>query len=156
MITLKLNGQDHTLDVPEDMPLLWAIRDVAGYTGTKFGCGMGLCGACTIHIDGQAARACITPIGSVAGQAVSTIDNLHADPVGQAVQKAWLENGVAQCGFCQGGQIMSATALLKSNAKPSDDQIETAMLGNICRCGTYNRIKTAIHQAASQLPEGKA
>ncbi|MCY1395802.1 Isoquinoline 1-oxidoreductase subunit alpha [compost metagenome] len=92
----------------------------------------------------------------MAGQAVSTIDNLHADPVGQAVQKAWLENGVAQCGFCQGGQIMSATALLKSNAKPSDDQIETAMLGNICRCGTYNRIKTAIHQAASQLPEGKA
>ncbi|MNN65722.1 Isoquinoline 1-oxidoreductase subunit alpha [compost metagenome] len=156
MITLKLNGQDHTLDVPEDMPLLWAIRDVAGYTGTKFGCGMGLCGACTVHIDGQAARSCITPVGAVAGQAVSTIDNLHADPVGQAVQKAWLDNGVAQCGFCQGGQIMSATALLKSNARPSDEQIEAAMLGNICRCGTYNRIKTAIHQVASQLPEGKA
>jgi len=113
MITLKLNGQDHPLDVTEDMPLLWAIRDVAGYNGTKFGCGMGLCGACTIHIDGLPARSCITPIGSVVGQNVTTIDNLHADPVGQVVQQAWLDSAVAQCGFCQGGQIMSATALLK-------------------------------------------
>ncbi len=156
MITLKLNGQDHPLDVTEDMPLLWAIRDVAGYTGTKFGCGMGLCGACTVHIDGLPVRSCITPVGSVAGQSVSTIDNLHSDPVGQAVQQAWLDGGVAQCGFCQGGQIMSATALLKVNPKPSDAQIEEAMLGNICRCGTYTRIKTAIHQAAAHLQEAKA
>ncbi len=156
MITLKLNGQDHPLDVTEDMPLLWAIRDVAGYTGTKFGCGMGLCGACTVHIDGLAARSCVTPIGSVMGRDVRTIDNLHSDPVGQAVQQAWLDGGVAQCGFCQGGQIMSATALLKVNPKPSDEQIEEAMLGNICRCGTYNRIKTAIQAASAHLQEAKA
>jgi len=156
MITLKLNGQDHSLDVTEEMPLLWAIRDVAGYTGTKFGCGMGLCGACTVHINGLPARSCITPIGSVVGQNVNTIDNLHSDPVGQAVQQAWLDGGVAQCGFCQCGQIMSATALLKVNPKPSDEQIEEAMLGNICRCGTYTRIKTAIHAAAAHLQEAKA
>jgi isoquinoline 1-oxidoreductase alpha subunit len=156
MITLKLNGQDHQLDVTEDVPLLWAIRDVVGYTGTKFGCGMGLCGACTIHIDGSPARSCVTPIGSVIGQNISTIDNLHNDPVGQLVQKAWLDTAVAQCGYCQGGQIMSATALLKNNPKPTDAQIEEAMIGNICRCGTYNRIKTAIRQASSQLQEAKA
>ncbi|AMQ86422.1 MULTISPECIES: (2Fe-2S)-binding protein [Pseudomonas] len=156
MITLKLNGQDHPLDVTEDMPLLWAIRDVAGYNGTKFGCGMGLCGACTIHIDGAPARSCITPIGSVVGQNVTTIDNLHADPVGQIVQQAWLDTAVAQCGYCQGGQIMSATALLKTNPNPSDEQIEEAMVGNICRCGTYNRIKTAIRQASTHLKEAKA
>jgi len=156
MITLKLNGKDHQLDVTEDMPLLWAIRDVAGYSGTKFGCGMGLCGACTIHIDGSPARSCITPIGSVTGQHISTIENLHSDPVGQVVQRAWLETAVAQCGICQGGQIMSATALLKVNPNPSDEQIEEAMVGNICRCGTYNRIKTAIRQAATHLREAKA
>ncbi|MEE3509088.1 (2Fe-2S)-binding protein [Pseudomonas sp. 10C3] len=156
MITLNLNGKDHQLDAIEDMPLLWAIRDIAGYTGTKFGCGMGVCGACTIHINGEPARSCVTPIGSVAGQPVTTIDNLHSDPVGQVVQQAWLDNGVAQCGFCQGGQIMSATALLKSNPAPSDAQIEDYMAGNICRCGTYNRIKTAIHQAATHLKEAKA
>ncbi|MEB0028386.1 (2Fe-2S)-binding protein [Pseudomonas sp. MH9.2] len=156
MITLNLNGKDHQLDATEDMPLLWAIRDIAGYTGTKFGCGMGVCGACTIHINGEPARSCVTPIGSVVGQPVTTIDNLHSDPVGQVVQQAWLDNGVAQCGFCQGGQIMSATALLKSNPAPSDAQIEDYMAGNICRCGTYNRIKTAIHQAATHLKEAKA
>lgn len=156
MITLNLNGKDHSLDATDDMPLLWAIRDIAGYTGTKFGCGMGVCGACTLHINGEPARSCVTPIGSVVGQPVTTIDNLHSDPVGQVVQKAWLDNGVAQCGFCQGGQIMSATALLRSNPAPSDAQIEDYMAGNICRCGTYNRIKTAIHQAATHLKEAKA
>jgi isoquinoline 1-oxidoreductase alpha subunit len=156
MITLNLNGKDHQLDATDDMPLLWAIRDIAGYTGTKFGCGMGVCGACTIHINGEPARSCVTPISSVVGQPVTTIDNLHSDPVGQVVQQAWLDNGVAQCGFCQGGQIMSATALLKSNPAPSDAQIEDYMAGNICRCGTYNRIKTAIHQAATHLKEAKS
>ena len=151
MITLKLNGQDHSLDVTEDMPLLWAIRDVAGYNGTKFGCGMGLCGACTIHIDGLPARSCITPIGSVVGQNVTTIDNLHADPVGQVVQQAWLDSAVAQCGFCQGGQIMSATALLKTKPRPSDADIDEAMGGNICRCATYVRIRAAIKEAAKSL-----
>jgi isoquinoline 1-oxidoreductase alpha subunit len=157
MNTLKLNGQDYKMDVPDEMPLLWAIRDVAGgHPGTKFGCGMGLCGACTIHIDGQPARACITPISSVNGQNVTTIDDLHNDPIGQVVQQAWLDTAVAQCGFCQGGQIMSATALLKTNPNPSDEQIEEAMVGNICRCGTYNRIKTAIRQASTHLKEAKA
>jgi isoquinoline 1-oxidoreductase subunit alpha len=155
MITLNLNGKDLSLDATDDMPLLWAIRDVAGYTGTKFGCGMGLCGACTIHINGEAVRSCITPISSVVGQSVSTIDDLHSDPIGQVVQQAWLDNGVAQCGFCQGGQIMSATALLKHNPTPTDEQIEESMLGNICRCGTYNRIKIAIQQASTHLKEAK-
>ncbi|MNG09653.1 Isoquinoline 1-oxidoreductase subunit alpha [compost metagenome] len=117
---------------------------------------MGLCGACTIHIEGAPARSCITPIGSVVGQNVSTIDNLHADPIGKVVQQAWLDTAVAQCGFCQGGQIMSATALLKTHPNPSDEQIEEAMVGNICRCGTYNRIKTAIRQASTHLKEAKA
>ena len=156
MVSLKVNGTAHTVDVDDDTPLLWAIRDVAGYRGTKVGCGLGLCGACTIQIDGAPARSCITPIGSVVGQAVSTIDNLHRDPLGQLVQQAWLDTAVAQCGFCQGGQIMSATALLKTHPNPSDEQIETAKVGNICRCGTYNRIKTAIRQVATHLQEAKA
>ncbi|SEI54650.1 isoquinoline 1-oxidoreductase, alpha subunit [Azotobacter beijerinckii] len=156
MITLNLNGKDHSLDVPEEMPLLWAIRDVAGYSGTKFGCGMGLCGACTVHVDGQATRACITPVGLAVGKKVTTLEALHADPVGQVVQQAWLELGVAQCGYCQGGQIMTATALLKGNPNPDDAQIETAMAGNVCRCGTYNRIRAAIHVAADKLKEGQA
>lgn len=151
MITLKLNGQDQQLDVPEEMPLLWVIRDVAGYTGTKFGCGMGLCGACTLHVDGAPARSCITPIGLMKDRTVNTLESLHTDPVGQLVQQAWLDTAVAQCGYCQGGQIMSATALLKSNPSPSDEQIEQAMVGNICRCGTYNRIKIAIRQASIRL-----
>ncbi|MHC8288154.1 (2Fe-2S)-binding protein [Pseudomonas sp. XS1P51] len=156
MISLKLNGQDHSLDVTEDMPLLWAIRDVVGESGTKFGCGMGLCGACTLHVDGVPARSCITPVGAVVGQHVTTIDSLHADPVGRIVQQAWLDTAVAQCGFCQGGQIMSATALLKGHPDPSDEQIEEAMVGNLCRCGTYNRIKAAIRQVSNRLREATA
>ncbi|ACO78764.1 Ferredoxin:(2Fe-2S)-binding protein [Azotobacter vinelandii CA] len=156
MITLNLNGKDHSLDVPQDMPLLWAIRDVAGYSGTKFGCGMGLCGACTVHVDGQATRACVTPVSVAVGKKVTTLEALHADPVGQALQAAWLELGVAQCGYCQGGQLMTATALLKGNPNPDEAQIETAMAGNVCRCGTYNRIRAAIQVAAGKLRESRA
>lgn len=156
MITLNLNGKDQQLDVPPDMPLLWAIRDVAGYTGTKFGCGLGLCGACTIHVDGLPVRACLTTVEQAVGKRVTTVEALQADPVGQVVQQAWLEAGVAQCGYCQGGQIMSATALLKDNRNPDDAQIEAAMAGNICRCGTYTRIRTAIRNAAAKLQEAKA
>ena len=156
MTNFTVNGQDYDLDLDPDTPLLWVLRDELRLTGTKFGCGMGLCGACTIHIEGAPARSCITPIGSVVGQNVTTIDNLHADPVGQVVQQAWLDTAVAQCGYCQGGQIMSATALLKTNPNPSDEQIEEAMVGNICRCGTYNRIKTAIRQASTHLKGAKA
>jgi isoquinoline 1-oxidoreductase alpha subunit len=156
MITLNLNGKDHSLDVPQDMPLLWAIRDVVGYSGTKFGCGMGLCGACTVHVDGQATRACITPVSLSAGKRITTLEALHADPVGQALQAAWLELGVAQCGYCQGGQLMTATALLRGNPNPDEAQIEAAMAGNLCRCGTYNRIRAAIQVAARKLQEGQA
>lgn len=156
MITLNLNGKDHSLDVPEDMPLLWVIRDVAGYRGTKFGCAMGLCGACTVHVDGQATRACITPVSLATGKRITTLEALYADPVGQALQAAWLEIGVAQCGYCQGGQLMTATALLKGNPKPDEAQIDAAMAGNICRCGTYNRIRAAIQVAARKLQEAKA
>jgi isoquinoline 1-oxidoreductase alpha subunit len=156
MITLNLNGKDHQLDVAEDMPLLWALRDVVGYTGTKFGCGMGQCGACTLHLDGQAVRGCLTPVSQAVGKRVTTIEAIQNDPVGKVVQQAWLDNAVAQCGYCQGGQIMSATALLRDNRNPDDAQIKAAMVGNICRCGTYNRIKTAIQSAAAKLQEGKA
>ena len=148
MISLTINSQTHELDVPEDMPLLWAIRDLVQLTGTKFGCGMAMCGACTVHLDGEAVRSCSTPVSAAQGKAVTTIEAINADPVGQRVQQAWLDQGVAQCGYCQGGQIMSATALLKENSKPSDDDIREAMNGNLCRCGTYNRIRDAIHQAA--------
>lgn len=156
MIRLNLNGKDHLLDVPEDMPLLWAVRDIAGYTGTKYGCGMGLCGACTLHLDGLPVRACLTTLAQAAGKRVTTIEAVQADPVGQVVQQAWLEVGVAQCGFCQAGQIMSATALLKDNRNPDDTQIEAAMAGNICRCGTYPRIRAAIRRAADKLQEARA
>lgn len=156
MIAISLNEQEHQLDASEDMPLLWAIRDLVGYTGTKFGCGMGLCGSCTIHVDGQPIRACVTPISYAVGKEVTTIDHLHTDKVGQVVQQAWLSKAVAQCGYCQGGQIMTATALLKSNSNPDVAQIEEAMAGNICRCGTYNRIKEAIQEAAEQLKEQQA
>ena len=155
MITLNLNGKDHQLDVPEGMPLLWAIRDVVGYTGTKFGCGMAQCGACTIHLDGQATRACLIPISAAVGKRVTTIEAMQDDPIGKVVQEAWLEQAVAQCGYCQGGQIMSATALLREYRNPDEGQIKAAMVGNICRCGTYNRIKTAIQSAAAKLQEGK-
>lgn len=148
MITLTVNGQAHEVDVPEDMPLLWALRDIVRLTGTKFGCGMGLCGACTVHLDGQPMRSCVTPVSEARGKSITTIEAMESDPVGQRVQQAWLDLGVAQCGYCQSGQIMSATALLRQNPHPSDQQIIDAMGGNLCRCGTYNRIHQAIQQAA--------
>ncbi|MDH4557968.1 (2Fe-2S)-binding protein [Pseudomonas sp. BN417] len=151
MITLNLNGKDHELDVPADMPLLWALRDVANLTGTKYGCGMALCGACTVQLDGQATRSCITPVSAAVGKKVTTIEAVDQDPVGQAVQTAWRKLDVVQCGYCQSGQIMSATALLQGNRKPSDADIDAAMSGNICRCATYVRIRAAIHEAASNL-----
>ena len=148
MITLNVNGKPRQLDLPDDMPLLWALRDVLGMTGTKFGCGLGLCGACTVHIDGAATRSCITPLGSVAGKAITTIEGVGKTPAGAAVQKAWLAGQVPQCGYCQSGQIMSASALLAKNPHPSDADIETEMSGTICRCGTYVRIREAIKRAA--------
>jgi len=151
MITLNINGKDQSLDAPDDMPILWALRDVAHLTGTKFGCGMAQCGACTVHLDGQAIRSCITPISAAAGKKITTIEQMQNDKVGQVVQAAWKEIDVVQCGYCQSGQIMSATALLSTNTKPTDADIDAAMSGNICRCGTYPRIRAAIHNAASKL-----
>jgi aerobic-type carbon monoxide dehydrogenase small subunit (CoxS/CutS family) len=147
-ITFTLNGKSKTLpDVSPDMPLLWVLRDVLDMTGTKFGCGMALCGACTVHINGAATRSCITPISSVSGKHVTTIEGLSADG-SHPVQKAWIEEDVPQCGYCQSGQIMSAVALLEKKPHPSDADIDEAMSGNICRCGTYQRIRKAIHRAA--------
>lgn len=151
MITLNLNGQDTALDVAPDMPLLWALRDVAGMTGTKYGCGMSLCGACTVYVDGQPTRACVTPVSSVVGRKVTTIEAVAENDVGRAVQAAWRKLDVVQCGYCQSGQIMAATALLSGNRTPTDADIDAAMSGNICRCATYVRIRAAIHEAAGQL-----
>jgi isoquinoline 1-oxidoreductase subunit alpha len=151
MLTLNINGQERELDVPEDMPILWALRDVAHMTGTKFGCGMAQCGACTVHLDGQPIRSCVTPASMALGKKITTIEDISNDPVGQAVQSAWTEIDVVQCGYCQSGQIMAATALLTMNKSPTDADIDAAMSGNICRCGTYPRIRAAIHQAASKL-----
>jgi isoquinoline 1-oxidoreductase subunit alpha len=148
--SLTVNGKSYQVDVPPEMPLLWALRDSLGFTGTKFGCGMALCGACTVHVDGQPVRSCSTPISSVVSKKITTIEAIGADNVGKAVQAAWVDMGVPQCGYCQAGQIMSATALLKRNPKPSDADIDDAMGGNICRCGTYVRIRAAIKQAARQ------
>ncbi|MFL6548261.1 MAG: (2Fe-2S)-binding protein [Povalibacter sp.] len=148
MVALTINGESHQLDVSDDTPLLWALRDVVGLTGTKFGCGVALCGACTVHVDGQPTRSCVTPVVAVAGRQIVTIEAIEKDPVGQRVQAAWRELDVVQCGYCQSGQIMAATALLRSTPRPSDQDIDTAMSGNICRCGTYGRIRTAIHRAA--------
>jgi isoquinoline 1-oxidoreductase alpha subunit len=148
MPALDINGTTTTLDIPDDMPLLWAIRDVMGLTGTKFGCGVALCGACTVHLDGQPIRSCVTPVSAAAGKKITTIEAIGNDPVGAKVQDAWRQVDVVQCGYCQSGQIMSATALLQSNAKPSDADIDNAMAGNICRCGTYGRIRKAIKIAA--------
>ena len=148
MTPVIINGRRQDIDLPADTPLLWALRDELGLTGTKFGCGMALCGACTVHLEGQAVRSCLTPLSAVANKKVTTIEAMEADQVGKAVQTAWIEVNVPQCGYCQAGQIMSATALLKRNPKPSDADIDSAMAGNICRCGTYSRIRTAIKQAA--------
>ncbi|HEX9491021.1 MAG TPA: (2Fe-2S)-binding protein [Stellaceae bacterium] len=149
--TIKINGRDHSVDVDGDTPLLWVLRDVIGMTGTKFGCGVGLCGACTVQIDGTATRSCITAIDSVGSAAVTTIEAVGSTPAGKAIQKAWLDLQVVQCGYCQSGQIMSATALLAGNAHPSDADIDSAMAGNVCRCGTYTRIRSAIKQAGQAL-----
>jgi aerobic-type carbon monoxide dehydrogenase small subunit (CoxS/CutS family) len=145
--TFTVNGQKQDVDVAPQMPLLWVLRDTLGFTGTKFGCGLGLCGACTVHIDGQASRSCSTPISSVSGKRVTTIEGLSADG-SHPVQRAWAEADVPQCGYCQSGQIMSAAALLASKPNPSDSEIDSAMRGNICRCGTYQAIREAIHRAA--------
>lgn len=148
MTTLTINGKPRQIDLPTDTPLLWALRDHLGLTGTKFGCGMSLCGACTVHVDGEPTRACVTPISSAVGKNIVTIEAIDQDAIGQKVQDAWLALGVPQCGYCQSGQIMAATALLQHNPSPSDADIDKAMSGNICRCGTYPRIRAAIKQAA--------
>ena len=150
MPALTINGTTTTLDVPDDMPLLWVLRDVAGLTGTKFGCGQALCGACTVHLDGQPIRSCVTPVSAAAGKKIVTIEAIGQDPVGAKVQDAWRQIDVVQCGYCQSGQIMSATALLQTTPKPSDADIDNAMSGNICRCGTYGRIRQAIKIAAAK------
>lgn len=149
----RLNGETVTLNIDEDTPLLWAIRDEAGLTGTKFGCGKGLCGACTVHLNGQAIRSCITPVSVIAGQSITTIEGLAEGDTLHPVQTSWIENNVPQCGYCQSGQLMSASALLASNSQPSDEDIDMAMSGNICRCGTYPRIRKAIKQAANQIAQ---
>jgi isoquinoline 1-oxidoreductase alpha subunit len=151
MPTLNINGKDIPVNADESTPILWALRDTLGMTGTKFGCGAALCGACTVHLNGAAIRSCITPISAAAGQKITTIEAVATDRVGKAVQEAWVKHDVAQCGYCQSGQVMSATALLKANAKPSDTDIDGAMAGNICRCGTYVRIRAAIKDAALAL-----
>ncbi|PYP32417.1 MAG: (2Fe-2S)-binding protein [Gemmatimonadetes bacterium] len=148
MATLNINGRDVTVDVPADMPVLWVLRDVVGLTGTKFGCGIAACGACTVHLDGQPTRSCVTPVSAAVGKRITTIEAIGATPAGRRVQQAWLDLEVVQCGYCQSGQIMSAAALVAKNSNPSDADIDAAMSGNVCRCGTYQRIRAAIKQAA--------
>jgi isoquinoline 1-oxidoreductase subunit alpha len=150
MATLNINGTTHQVDAPDDMPLLWVIRDIIGLTGTKFGCGIAQCGACTVHVDGQAVRSCVLPISAVGGKKITTIEAVGETSAGQSVQKAWLDLEVMQCGYCQSGQIMSACALLAQHPQPDDAQIDAAMAGNICRCGTYPRIRAAIKVAAKE------
>ena len=152
MLTININGSDRSVDVDPATPLLWVLRDTIGLTGTKFGCGMALCGACTVHLDGQPVRACVTPVSAVGTAKVTTIEGLSADR-SHPVQKAWIELDVPQCGYCQSGQIMSASALLAANPQPTDTDIDAAMAGNICRCGTYQRIRAAIHRAAELAAE---
>ena len=149
-ITLTVNGERRTVDVAADTPLLWVLRDTLGMTGTKFGCGMAQCGACTVHVGGTATRSCVTPVSAVAGKAVTTIEGLSSER-GRALQEAWIAEDVPQCGYCQSGQLMSAAALLAKTPDPSDAQIDAAMSGNICRCGTYQRIRKAIHRAAKEV-----
>ena len=150
MIILTVNGIEHSLDVEGDTPLLWVVRDFLNLKGSKFGCGAGLCGACTMHLNGSPIRTCITPVSAVSGQTITTIEGIGNEETLSSVQQAWVEHNVPQCGYCQSGQIMSATALLASNSKPSDQDIDNAMSGNICRCGTYPRIKAAIHSVANK------
>jgi isoquinoline 1-oxidoreductase alpha subunit len=148
MITLRINGHGREVDVPDDMPLLWVLRDVLGLTGTKFGCGIAQCGACTVHLDGKAVRSCLLAVGGIGDRAITTIEAIGDTPIGGKVQKAWLDLEVVQCGYCQSGQIMSAAALLAATPHPDDSDIDAAMAGNICRCGTYVRIRQAIKNAA--------
>ena len=150
----QINGQAKDTQVPDDTPLLWVLRDELGMTGTKFGCGMALCGACTVHMNGAPIRSCVTPVSATAGQSISTIESMENDRVGKIVQQAWVEKNVAQCGYCQAGQIMTAVGLLKTTPKPTEQQIDEAMSGNICRCGTYPRIRAAIQLAAGRLGQG--
>jgi aerobic-type carbon monoxide dehydrogenase small subunit (CoxS/CutS family) len=154
MISITVNGTSHSVDVPPDMPLLWVVRDELGMTGTKFGCGVAQCGACTMHVDGAATRTCVFPVSGAVGKQIATIESLSTDN-SHPVQKAWIAEQVPQCGYCQSGQIMAAAALLKTNAHPSDDQISQAMT-NICRCGTYDRIRSAIHRAAAEISKRPA
>ncbi len=151
MTSLTVNGKAVTVDADPSTPLLWALRDNLQLTGTKFGCGAAMCGACTVHVNGQAVRSCVTPISSIGGQKITTIEAVADDRVGKAVQAAWVKHDVAQCGYCQSGQVMSATALLRTNRKPTDAEIDGAMAGNVCRCGTYARIRAAIKDAAASL-----
>ncbi len=151
MINLNVNGRSTPVDVDADTPLLWVLRDTLEMTGTKYGCGMAMCGACTVHVDGQAVRSCVTPVSAVAGRKVVTIEAMESQRVGRAVQQAWEKLDVVQCGYCQSGQIMSAVALLSKNRKPTDADIDAAMAGNACRCATYVRIRAAIHEAAKAL-----
>jgi isoquinoline 1-oxidoreductase alpha subunit len=151
MINLKVNGKEHELDVTDDMPVLWAIRDVVGMTGTKFGCGMALCGACTVHLDSAPIRSCVTPVSAASGKNITTIESVSETEIGKRVQDAWIAEEVVQCGYCQSGQIMSAIALLKDKPVPTDADIDSAMSGNICRCGTYVRIRAAIKRAANPV-----
>jgi isoquinoline 1-oxidoreductase subunit alpha len=148
MTTLNINGESRDFEAPDDMPLLWVLRDILGMTGTKFGCGIAQCGACTVHIDGKPVRSCLLAVGSIGNRAVTTIEGVGATEAGAKVQKAWLDLEVIQCGYCQSGQIMSAAALLAGNSSPDDSDIDAAMAGNICRCGTYVRIRAAIKRAA--------
>jgi isoquinoline 1-oxidoreductase subunit alpha len=154
MYELSVNGEKHSVDAPADMPLLWVLRDVIGLTGTKFGCGIAQCGACTVHLNGEAVRSCVLPVGTIGARAITTIEGVSATANGKKVQQAWLDVDVVQCGYCQPGQIMAAAALLGQTPDPTDAEINAAMSGNICRCGTYVRIRAAIKQAATGKPQG--